>query len=605
MAATMTSATMTRVVVGRRDGCARGKAWERMERRCGGCRRRRETTTTTTTTTRMGRDGCVARVAIGRLSMDGRATRRAMEEDDAGRRRRRGDGASASASASAAAEEEASENTTNAVSRDGEAVSSSSASMDETEEEEEEEETPAMEKKLMPTTDRGLGQRRALSAETRSRPFVPLKGEVLHIAWYREYDETGKFTREEGMAHRKCIEELLAHYTMPMEKVEETLDGIERGWSDVTLNLGGGFNLRMQRHTEFETLTLNGPGNMKAALGTKVTPWQWLLPPDWLSQIPGKVFLVNHAVFRQLSQAPKTRVPSLKELNDIRRTLGSSGDAKRGETDATEIEDNAAMEWDAGSLVGCDIGDGSRMFANYELDEFGAMSTLVVVPPGEATFIRAGRQLQRFFALEQYRLLILQRLPNAKSKFQLLAGLNERYEALSRELRRSKATSRGHKDQQNFVTQITELEEAITQLVTRTKLVALTVASYLELIELRLGEAGFTRLGYEIRFLPLFVKKRIDPAVSTINAVAEQAKILSDALERTTSLVQASVEVRLQRINERIATYGLLFTSLSVFVTFMTSIQPNGSLYWLYVFIKTKFAAWAALCARACAGAPA
>ena len=505
----------------------------------------------------------------------------------------------------AAAEEEASENTTNAVSRDGEAVSSSSASMDETEEEEEEEETPAMEKKLMPTTDRGLGQRRALSAETRSRPFVPLKGEVLHIAWYREYDETGKFTREEGMAHRKCIEELLAHYTMPMEKVEETLDGIERGWSDVTLNLGGGFNLRMQRHTEFETLTLNGPGNMKAALGTKVTPWQWLLPPDWLSQIPGKVFLVNHAVFRQLSQAPKTRVPSLKELNDIRRTLGSSGDAKRGETDATEIEDNAAMEWDAGSLVGCDIGDGSRMFANYELDEFGAMSTLVVVPPGEATFIRAGRQLQRFFALEQYRLLILQRLPNAKSKFQLLAGLNERYEALSRELRRSKATSRGHKDQQNFVTQITELEEAITQLVTRTKLVALTVASYLELIELRLGEAGFTRLGYEIRFLPLFVKKRIDPAVSTINAVAEQAKILSDALERTTSLVQASVEVRLQRINERIATYGLLFTSLSVFVTFMTSIQPNGSLYWLYVFIKTKFAAWAALCARACAGAPA
>tara|TARA_B100000131_G_scaffold283915_1_gene292164 strand:+ start:528 stop:2138 length:1611 start_codon:yes stop_codon:yes gene_type:complete len=536
--------------------------------------------------------------------MDGRATRRAMEEDDAGRRRRRGDGASASASA--AAEEEASENATNAVSRDGEAVSSSSASMDETdEEEEEEEETPAMEKKLMPTTDRGLGQRRALSAETRSRPFVPLKGEVLHIAWYREYDETGKFTREEGMAHRKCIEELLAHYTMPMEKVEETLDGIERGWSDVTLNLGGGFNLRMQRHTEFETLTLNGPGNMKAALGTKVTPWQWLLPPDWLSQIPGKVFLVNHAVFRQLSQAPKTRVPSLKELNDIRRTLGSSGDAKRGETDATEIEDNAAMEWDAGSLVGCDIGDGSRMFANYELDEFGAMSTLVVVPPGEATFIRAGRQLQRFFALEQYRLLILQRLPNAKSKFQLLAGLNERYEALSRELRRSKATSRGHKDQQNFVTQITELEEAITQLVTRTKLVALTVASYLELIDLRLGEAGFTRLGYEIRFLPLFVKKRIDPAVSTINAVAEQAKILSDALERTTSLVQASVEVRLQRINERIATYGLLFTSLSVFVTFMTSIQPNGSLYWLYVFIKTKFAAWAAFCARACAGAPA
>ena len=38
-------------------------------------------------------------------------------------------------------------------------------------------------KKKAPVADRGLGQRRALSAETRSRPFVPLKGEVLHIAW--------------------------------------------------------------------------------------------------------------------------------------------------------------------------------------------------------------------------------------------------------------------------------------------------------------------------------------------------------------------------------------------------------------------------------------
>ena len=549
----------------------------------------------------MGRDER-ARVAVGCRSMDVRATR-AVDDEDAGRRR--GDAARARASASVS-EEEASDREMNAASRGGEA-SSSSASMDEREAEaaEEADETVAVEKKSTPTTDRGLGQRRALSAETRSRPFVPLKGEVLHIAWYREYDETGKFTREEGMAHRKCIEDLLAHYTMPMEKVEETLDGIERGWSDVTLNLGGGFNLRMQRHTEFETLTLNGPGNMKAPLDAKITPWQWLLPQDWLAQIPGKVFLVNHAVFRQLSQAPRTDVPSLKDLNAIRRALGTREDAKRVEFDAARTEDETAMEWDAGSLVGCDIGDGSRMFANYELDESGVMSTIVVVPPGDATFIRAGRQLQRFFALEQYRLLILQRLPNAKSKFQLLAGLNERYEALSRELRRSKATSRGHKDQQNFVTQITELEEAITQLVTRTKLVALTVASYLEIIDLRLSEAGFTRLGYEIRFLPLFVKKRIDPAVSTINSVAEQAKILSDALERTTSLVQASVEVRLQRINERIATYGLLFTSLSVFVTFVSSIQPNGSLHWLYVFVKTKFAAWVAFCARACAGAPA
>lgn len=436
--------------------------------------------------------------------------------------------------------------------------------------------------------DRGLGQRRALSAETRSRPFVPLKGEVLHIAWLREYDETGKFTREEGLAYRACIERLMAHYTMEVEAVEETLDGIERGWSDVTLSLGGGFNLRMQRHTEFETLTLSGPGNMKADIGQQITPWEWLLPQDWLIEIPGKVFLVNHAVFRQTAKAYKTDEPTIKELNAARRALSSCSTIDDGGDDDEDDEEEEIHEFDAGSLVGCGIGDGSRMYVNYELDDQGVMQTLVVIPPGENTFIRAGRQLQRFFALEQYRLLILQRLPTAKSKYPLLAGLNERYETLSRELRRSKATSRGHKDQQEFVTQITDLEQAITQLVTRSKLVALTAASYMEIINLRLAEASFTRLGYEIRFLPLFVKKRIDPAISTINAVAEQALILSDALERTTSLVQASVEVRLQRINERIATYGLFFTLASLAVSFTTSIQPNGSLHWFYVWFVAK-----------------
>ena len=33
--------------------------------------------------------------------------------------------------------------------------------------------------------DRGLGLRRALSDETQSRPFLPLGGEVLHLAWLR------------------------------------------------------------------------------------------------------------------------------------------------------------------------------------------------------------------------------------------------------------------------------------------------------------------------------------------------------------------------------------------------------------------------------------
>ena len=56
------------------------------------------------------------------------------------------------------------------------------------------------------------------------------------------------------------------------------------------------------------------------------------------------------------------------------------------------------------------VGGGARFYANYHLDEEGGMSCLLLSPRG-ASVIKAARQLQRFFTIEQYRLLILARLP--------------------------------------------------------------------------------------------------------------------------------------------------------------------------------------------------
>ena len=65
---------------------------------------------------------------------------------------------------------------------------------------------------------------------------------------------------------------------------------------------------------------------------------------------------------------------------------------------------------------------------------------------------------------------------------------------------------------------------------------------------------------------------------TTYNSVAERAQILSDALERTTGLLQAGVEVRLQRLNERLALYGFVFTVLGVITTVATAISMGGPL---------------------------
>ena len=84
-------------------------------------------------------------------------------------------------------------------------------------------------------------------------------------------------------------------------------------------------------------------------------------------------------------------------------------------------------QWEHGKIVAFSAGGGIRLYADYHLDDDGGMSCLLLAPRG-LSVVRAARQLQRFFTIEQYRLLILTRLPQAKSRVPALAKLNQKYE---------------------------------------------------------------------------------------------------------------------------------------------------------------------------------
>ena len=206
-------------------------------------------------------------------------------------------------------------------------------------------------------------------------------------------------------------------------------------------------------------------------------------------------------------------------------------------------------------IVAFAAGGGVRFYANYHLDNEGGMSCVLLAPRG-ASVVRAARQLQRFFTIEQYRLIILQRLPGAKSMYPRLSKLEHQYETLSQSIRRMNEGSgpkgvvqrigrqwRGdrRRQTQEFLEKITELEQATAQELARAKSEAATSRAYADIIVTRFEEADYKPLGGEVRFLPPFVRKRLDPAVSTIFSVAERAQILSDALERTNALLQATV----------------------------------------------------------------
>ena len=114
-------------------------------------------------------------------------------------------------------------------------------------------------------------------------PVPPLGGEVLHVGWLRGGDPSsvGKVTREEGESDRECLEALVDHYTGGcLDRAQELLRRVERGWADVTLTLGGGYYCRLQRFSEFDTLTLSGPGDPEAPLDRPLPPGSACSHPD-------------------------------------------------------------------------------------------------------------------------------------------------------------------------------------------------------------------------------------------------------------------------------------------------------------------------------------
>ena len=232
---------------------------------------------------------------------------------------------------------------------------------------------PSSEEKAI---DRGLGLRRALSDETQSRPFLPLGGEVLHVAWLRsEKESSGKVTRSEAESDRACLEQLLEHYTVEKDEVEEVLDRVARGWSDVTLTLGSGFYCRLQRYSEFDSLTLSGPGEPDARLEEPVPHWNRLLPKAWLCTVPGRVFLCAHVVVRDVDAQPDAPIDDAALWNELQQVTNAIGWERRaadgGQSGETQIgsAQMEAIEAIAEEIKCLETDDDGECLVEFSVDE--------------------------------------------------------------------------------------------------------------------------------------------------------------------------------------------------------------------------------------------
>jgi len=90
------------------------------------------------------------------------------------------------------------------------------------------------------------------SSNSFERSFVKISSGMFPMTW-------------RATSGSPYLEALLKHYTTDAEVASTLLSRVERGWTDVTLTLGHGFYCRLQRFSEFDTLTLSGPGHPAGA----------------------------------------------------------------------------------------------------------------------------------------------------------------------------------------------------------------------------------------------------------------------------------------------------------------------------------------------------
>jgi len=446
--------------------------------------------------------------------------------------------------------------------------------------------------------DSGVGLRRTIAVETNTRipqslvsPSLILFVAYLHDAPSAMASVGGRQRRKRSARERlskdRDIVDFLqnlfsSHDISSRRELQRDLAAVASGNRDVTVDLGAGHSVRIERHREFTTFLLTGP--LEDDTGDSVDrcasrgPGDVLasalnvLPEGFLARFPGRVFLAAEVEVRgykgNLSESQLTD----RELSDLSNSFYAQRNHPR-----------AAMYRD---LVGASLGGGAKLFANYNLDQFGVMHALVQVPFDTGLYPRAARSVQDFLQAETYRLLCLMRLPVGRALEKRVDELSDRYVVASRFLTnrvKSGMPARIGENQDEetlqsdraFLNEILLLNSDAEEVATRTQVLAQSSDAYNEIMCQRLNEADFDPLHGFAEIAP-FMAKRVSPAVKTCRANATRTDILVAAVERTTANYRTVVESNVEQINDRIATVGIIFAAANIAIslfTFLASIQ--------------------------------
>lgn len=272
----------------------------------------------------------------------------------------------------------------------------------------------------------------------------------------------------------------------------------------------GNLELRWERHNEFSTYTvIRQPDPAAPFQATALS----LLPPSWVSALPGSVISGLHVEIHALpARAPDAN--TVRAHFDGHRLISSW------------VIDRKARLWTAYRLHGDGMGR-------------------VLVQNGSLNPCQLGRLVRRLLELETYRMMLLLAFPMARQVAPGLAGMDAQLASITAEIN----AIRGLGDERRLLEALSTLAARIEHIRSETNFRFSAARAYYELVQNRLAglreqeEPGLQTFG---EFLP----RRLTPAFRTGEAVAGQLDDLARRIDRASELLRTRIDLTLEAQNQ-------------------------------------------------------
>lgn len=273
--------------------------------------------------------------------------------------------------------------------------------------------------------------------------------------------------------------------------------------------------LQWERHGEFSRYTTVQPVRQAALLGADLPPLSAAIPvpAGWLRAIPGQTVV---ALQIALLSAP-------------------------GQSDATEVALARAFLGSQRIAASRLTGGTARVFADFHVRADGFMRALVLCEPMDDD--TAGRLAAQLAELEIYRVMALRAFQPARLLAPALARNEAGLAAVSRAIQEGSREDTGLLD--DLMRIATEVETLIAQHIVRFS----ATSAYFGIVRQRMAELDETPVpGCVPAFA--FLRRRLVPAMATVEATATRLSGLSERTSRGSALLRTRVDIRNEAQNQ-------------------------------------------------------